>query len=65
MNPQRPSASWHSTCVGCAKPFTQYSWDCRHDVNDDDARSHNIDPGEYHELCCPAPQCAAAHEMAS
>jgi len=59
MNPDRPSATWHSTCVGCGHPFTQWEWNWRHDINDDDARTHRIEAGEYHDTCCPIPTCTA------
>ena len=65
MNPTQPSASatWRGRCVACDQPFTEWGWSQRHDVSDDDARRHELDPGTYHDICCPLQECANVTEV--
>jgi hypothetical protein len=41
----------HSTCTACEQPFTDHSWIDRHSITDTD--QHHLDPGDYHDDCCP------------
>lgn len=58
--------TWHydERCVGCGQRIKPGAdWDWRHSINDTDAHDHGVDPGDYHETCCPV--CNRTQEVAS
>ena len=50
------TARSHVRCESCRQPFTEDDWADRHTVTDIEASEHDLDPGDYHDDCCPLPQ---------
>ena len=51
------------TCLDCLKPFTNVGWEDRHTVSDTEAHDNGLEPGDYHNTCCPL--CERVDEAAS
>ena len=43
----------HGSCTVCGQAFTDHSWIERNAIADTDADQHHLDPGDYHDDCCP------------
>ena len=47
------TARSHARCESCQQPFTGHGWIDRHTITDTEANEHDLDPGDYHDDCCP------------